>query len=255
MSAGKKAREEKWQAYKKRKTRKRKEALIESFLPVVEEVASSVFARVPRSVEYGDLVGSGTLGLIHAIRTFDETKGPDFESYCAFRVRGAILDGLRRMDSISRQSRSRIRKVKVARERLRMALGREPSGAEVAAKLGITHDEYSEWMRKGTPPMSIEGHWNVSRENRTATPLEILVDDNSENPDEDMRRRDFQRDLTRGLTAQEKELVRLYYFEENTMERVGDLMNLSESRVSQLHSRILERLKARFKHEPAPTMT
>jgi len=253
MKSKKAAREQMWLAYRTRPTKKTKQTLIESFLPVVEEVASSVFARVPRSVEYGDLVGSGTLGLINAIRTFDESKGPDFESYCAFRVRGAILDGLRRMDSISRQSRTRVRKIKVARERLRARLCREPSGAEVARALDITADQYAEWVRKGTPPVSIEGHWNVSRDDRSATPLEILVDEDSRNPEDDMRRRDLQRDLTRGLTAQEKELVRLYYFEENTMERVGDLMNLSESRVSQLHSRILERLKARFEKEAVPT--
>ncbi len=219
--------------------------LIEHYLPIVRYTAERLYARLPDEVEIDDLISAGTFGLIDAINAFDLSRGVKFETYCSQRIRGAILDELRSMDWVPRLVRSRSHKVSEARGVLEMELGRKPTDQELAKKMKVSLTEYRKLQRdaQAVGLISLSRKWFETDSSRDIREIDVLEDKRSENPFRQFQRKDVREWVTRGLSRAERLIILLYYFEGMTMKEIGETLALSESRVSQMHSAILERLK------------
>jgi len=223
---------------------------LERYLPLVRYNAERIYARLPDEVDIEDLVQAGFYGLRDAVNAFDLDRGVKFETYCAPRIRGAILDELRTMDWVPRLVRSRTAKVDGARNALEMKLGRKPTQQEIAEHLGVDGEEYKKIHRDGSPVgvVSLSRNWNRSDGNRELREIDVIQDRRQVNPLNETQRRDLKDLITKGLSRAERLIVVLYYYEEMTMKEIGATLDLSESRVSQMHSSILARLKAQMQH-------
>ncbi|MCD6377902.1 MAG: FliA/WhiG family RNA polymerase sigma factor [Planctomycetes bacterium] len=234
-----------WKEYTKTHSEEIRNRLIEHYLPLVRYTAERLYARLPDEVELDDLISAGTFGLIDAISAFDINRGVKFETYCSQRIRGAILDELRSMDWVPRLVRSRSHKVAEARNALEMELGRKPTDRELAKKMKVSTKEFQKLQRdaRTTNVVSLSRKWFESDSNKDVREIDVLEDKRSENPFERFQQKDIKEWITRGLSRAERLIIILYYFEGMTMKEIGQTLDLSESRVSQMHSAILERLK------------
>ncbi len=240
-----------WQEFKKENTRDLRNFLVEQYLHVVKYNAERIFAKLPDEVELDDLVSAGIFGLIDAIEAFDLTRGVKFETYCAPRIRGAILDELRSMDWVPRLVRSRAHKLDQVSKILEAELGRSATDEELAHRMGIDREEFSKLKRDATAVslVSLSRKWFETDSQKDVCEIDVLQDKRGENPLEEIQKRDLKSSLTKGLTRAEKLILVLYYYEEMTMKEIGATLDLSESRVSQMHSSILARLKAQMSHQ------
>lgn len=222
--------------------------LWEKFLPIVRYNAERIHARLPDEVDVEDLVQAGMFGLMGAISAFKLEKNVKFETYCARRVQGAILDELRAMDWVPRLVRSRSSKVDGVRRSIEMETGEPATDNDVAKRLGVGKEEFDKIRRdsRAVSTMSMTRKASDSSGGETRD-LEIMRD-GSDNPVRSMQRKDLRDMLTKGLSRAERLIVILYYYESMTMKEIGATLALSESRVSQMHSAILERLKAQMQH-------
>lgn len=222
--------------------------LWERFLPIVRYNAERIHARLPDEVDVEDLVQAGMFGLMGAISAFKLEKNVKFETYCARRVQGAILDELRAMDWVPRLVRSRSSKVDGVRRSIEMETGEPASDHEVAKRLGVGKEEFDKIRRdsRAVSTMSMTRKASDSSGGETRD-LEVMRD-GADNPVRSMQRKDLRDMLTKGLSRAERLIVILYYYESMTMKEIGATLALSESRVSQMHSAILERLKAQMQH-------
>ncbi|GIW73686.1 MAG: RNA polymerase sigma factor [Phycisphaerales bacterium] len=237
-----------WKLYAENPTEEIRNFLWERYLPIVRYNAERIHARLPDEVDVEDLVQAGMFGLMGAISAFRLDKNVKFETYCARRVQGAILDELRAMDWVPRLVRSRSTKVENIRRAIETETGQPATDEQIAARLGVGQEEFEKIRRDSQPvsTMSItrkstEGHNGETRD------LEVMRD-NGENPIRAMQRKDLREMITKGLSRAERLIVILYYYENMTMKEIGATLALSESRVSQMHSAILERLKAQMQH-------
>lgn len=224
-------------------------ALMEFYLPVVRFHADRLRARLPDGVDVDDLISAGVFGLEKAIRSFDPARGFKFETFASPRIHGEILDSLRAMDWVPRLVRSRSAKVDAAVRRHEMAHGRKPTEVELAQSLGICDAEEFARVRRDSSAAavgSIDRKWSEQDSGRETCDAEVLVDQGEANPASQAARRDLKALLMRGLTRSEKLIVALYYWEQMTMKEIGKVLDLSESRVSQMHASILGRLKAQL---------
>lgn len=224
--------------------------LVEKYLPLVRYNAERICKRLPDEVDIDDLIQAGTFGLREAVASFDLERGVKFETYCANRIKGAILDELRAMDWVPRLVRSRTNKLEWARQRIEMATGQPATEEQIAEVLGVEGEEFEKVLRDSRPT-------NISSINRRAFPgdsgrevreLDIVRDDSDDGPVSELQRRDLRELITKGLSRAERLIVILYYYEGMTMKEIGATLDLSESRVSQMHSSILARLKAQMQH-------
>ena len=240
-----------WVQFKKTGDKELRNLLVEEYLSLVKYNAERLYAKLPDEVELDDLISAGVFGLMDAIDAFDLERGVKFETYCASRVRGAILDELRHMDWVPRLVRSRAHKVAQATKTLEAELGRTVSDEEVAERMGINQDEFIKLKRDATAVslVSLNRKWFETDSQKDVCEIDVLEDKRGENPLEEIQRRDLKNALTRGLSRAEKLIVVLYYYEEMTMKEIGATLDLSESRVSQMHSCILARLKAQMSHQ------
>lgn len=222
--------------------------LWERFLPIVRYNAERIHARLPDEVDVEDLVQAGMFGLMGAISAFKLEKNVKFETYCARRVQGAILDELRAMDWVPRLVRSRSSKVDGVRRSIEMETGEPASDNDVAKRLGVGKEEFDKIRRdsRAVSTMSMTRKASDSSGGETRD-LEVIRD-GCDNPVRSMQRKDLRDMLTKGLSRAERLIVILYYYESMTMKEIGATLALSESRVSQMHSAILERLKAQMQH-------
>ena len=234
-----------WREFDKRPTKKIRNSLMEHYLPIVRYTAERLSAKLPDEVEVDDLISAGIFGLLDAIKAFDLSRGVKFETYCAQRIRGAILDELRSMDWVPRLVRSRAHTVERARSALEMALGRKPTERELAKKLRISLREFRKLQRdaRAVGMVSLSRKWFETDNNRDVREIDVLEDKRSEDPFRHFQSKDVKEWVTRGLSRAERLIIILYYFEEMTMKEIGETLALSESRVSQMHSAILERLR------------
>lgn len=220
--------------------------LIVGMMPIVRRVALQLRGHLPAYVELDDLVSAGTLGLIDAVRKFDSTKGATLESYARFRIRGAILDSLRDEDPASRDMRRRIKKIERACHNLEFQLSRPPSDWEMAGAMGVS---LTEWYAMGSElrQLGFEGVGGKI-EVRQRTAEDNVAASSGEGPFELCYQRE-QRDIFHlalaCLTERERTIMALYYQESLTMRQIGARLGIDESRVSQLHSGALTRLRAR----------
>ena len=235
-----------WDEYRKTGTEEIRNFFLEKYLPLVRYNAERVHTKLPDEVDVDDLRQAGVFGLMDAIDSFDPDRGVKFETYCAPRIRGAILDELRAMDWVPRLVRSRTAKVEGARKRLEMKLGRHPTQQEIAEKLGVSMEEFGKLEKDAGPTgvVSLNRKWYETDSNKDVREIDVLKDERQINPLTMVQKRDLKDMITKGLTLAERLIVVLYYYEEMTMKEIGVTLDLSESRVSQMHSSILARLKA-----------
>jgi RNA polymerase sigma factor for flagellar operon FliA len=235
-----------WQEYRERPTVELRNRLVEKYLPLVKYNAERIWARLPDGVELDDLISAGVFGLMDAVDAFDLTRGVKFETYCVPRIRGAMLDELRTMDWVPRLVRSKASKMEAARKELEAALGRPPLREELAAKLGLPPEQIDAYVGEATAVnlVSLNKKWYETDSYKDVREIDILEDKKAEDPTHRLQNRDLMRLVTRGLNRNERLIVILYYYEEMTMKEIGSTLNLSESRVSQMHSSIVQRLQA-----------
>lgn len=242
--------QEVWVAYKKKATEANRNVLLEHYLALVKYNAERIHTKLPDEVDVEDLMSAGIFGLMDAIDSFDLDRGVKFETFCAPRIRGAILDELRAMDWVPRLVRSRSSMVDQARKSLEKQHGRKPTEEEIARKLNVSKDEFSK-IRKDAGAVhvtSLSRKWYETDSNKDVREIDVLKDAKQVNPLTQVQKRDLKDLITKGLSRAERLIVILYYYEEMTMKEIGVTLDLSESRVSQMHSSILARLKAQLQH-------
>ncbi len=235
-----------WVDYKKDQTDQHlRNTLMERYLPLVRYNAERVWSKLPDGVDLNDLISAGVFGLMDAIEAFDMERGVKFETYCVPRIRGAMLDELRTMDWVPRLVRSKASKLEAARKQAEVELGYSPSDSEIAAKLQISAEEYDRLKAEASAVnlVSLNKKWYETDSYKDVREVDILEDMKGEDPTNGIQRRDLMKLVTKGLNRNERLIIILYYYEELTMREIGNTLGLSESRVSQMHSSIVLRLK------------
>ena len=234
-----------WREFKKSGDRSLRNALMEEFLPIVKYNAERIGAKLPDEVENDDLISAGIFGLMDAIDAFDLERGVKFETYCAPRIRGAILDELRSMDWVPRLVRSRANKLERVSRELESTLGRSPTEGEIAQRLNLPSGEFEKLVRDATAvtQVSLSRKYSETDSNKDVFEIDVIEDKRGKDPVTEIQKKDLKDLVTRGLTRAERLILILYYYEEMTMKEIGATLDLSESRVSQMHSSILKRLK------------
>jgi RNA polymerase sigma factor for flagellar operon FliA len=237
-----------WKDYRATPTVELRNQLLEYYLPLVKYNAERIWSRLPDGVELDDLISAGTFGLMDAVDAFDLERGVKFETYCVPRIRGAMLDELRTMDWVPRLVRSKQSKVEAAKKELEVTLGRPPRPEELAVKLGIPMDQIGAFVGEANAVnlVSLNKKWYETDSYKDVREIDILEDKKAEDPTGTLQNRDLMRLVTRGLNRNERLIVILYYYEEMTMKEIGATLNLSESRVSQMHSSIVARLQSQL---------
>ena len=234
-----------WTEYKNTGSETARTGLIEFYLPLVKYLAERLLTKLPQSVELEDLTSAGVFGLMDAIDGFDMSRGVKFETYCTTRIRGAILDGLRAMDWVPRLVRSKAHKLDEAQRRLEVELGRAPTAREMADKMDIDIEEYDAMVKeaRAVTIISLGDRSDDGDEDRALTKIDHLEDKRGPDPIHEISKREVMDLVMKILDRRERLILILYYFEELTMREIGLALDLSESRVCQLHSRIIDRLK------------
>ena len=236
-----------WRGYREKGDQSAREQLLVSNLPLVHHVARQVRRRSRVDTEYDELVSAGTIGLIQAIDNFDIGRGLAFSTYAAPRIRGAILDDHRRRDRVPRSIRRKQREIATAREALTEELGRSPNDQETAASLGIDQERLWQWQRETEHAVRVSLDKPVDTEaGRHTTPEEMLVGEDSEQIEDlvsmDQEVRILRRAIT-GLKKRERVVLSLYYFENLKLREIGQVLDVTESRVSQIHSQAIKNLR------------
>jgi RNA polymerase sigma factor for flagellar operon FliA len=219
--------------------------LIETYLPLVKYNAERIWARLPDGVELDDLISVGVFGLMDAIDAFDTSRGVKFETYCVPRIRGAMLDELRSMDWVPRLVRSKASKLNEALRGLEAKLGRQPTDEELAGHMCLTLEELEKHVHEANAVglISLNKKWYETDSYKDVREIDILEDKKGEDPTRRIQKNDLMRLVTKGLNRNERLIILLYYYEEMTMKEIGATLDLSESRVSQMHSAIVNRLQ------------
>ena len=231
-----------WLRYKTEGDEAARNLLLEHYLPIVRKVAECLFTKLPDEVDVEDLISAGIFGLMDAVRAYDLSRGVRFETYCYMRIRGAILDELRSMDWVPRLVRSREHKLHKALHKVTMKLGRPPTDEELAREMHLAMTEFQKLIRDSAAVglVSLNQKWFEIREE--------LEDKNTESPVETASKRESLAELIRGeLSRAERTIIILYYFEDMTMKEIAKALGLSESRISQIHASVLNRLQETLK--------
>ncbi|HEV58505.1 MAG TPA: FliA/WhiG family RNA polymerase sigma factor [Phycisphaerales bacterium] len=240
--------EQVWQEFFVTRDEYHRNLLMEHYLRIVRYTAERIYAKLPDKVELDDLISAGIFGLMDAIDAFDPERGVKFETYCTPRIRGAILDELRNMDWVPRLVRARAHQLERALQTLEAHLGRIPTEKEIAEELELNMEEFRRLQRDANAIglVSLSNKFSDSEGERDIREIDVIEDQKSQNPLLEAQKRDLKNLLTKGLTRAERLIVVLYYYEEMTMKEIGATLDLSESRVSQMHSSIIARLKAQM---------
>jgi RNA polymerase sigma factor for flagellar operon FliA len=229
-----------------------REALILEHTPLIRYVAGRVAMRLPPHVPLEDLYSAGVLGLIDAVDKFDPRQNVKFKTYAEFRIRGAILDELRAMDWVPRSVRKKSSKVEDAYHKIQNQLGRAASDEEVASALGISLDEFFHLLDevKGVNLLSLDDQNNLLGQLDSEQVLEALGREDNEDPLTQLGLAELRRQVAaaiEGLPEKEKLVVSLYYYDELTMREIGEVLGYTESRISQMHTKAILRLRARLR--------
>ena len=237
-----------WDEYFATRSEECRNRLMEQYLHIVKYTAERMSTKLPEEVDVDDLISAGIFGLMDAVKAFDPDRGVKFETYCAPRIRGAILDELRSMDWVPRLVRSRAHKLNEATSALEAQLGRKPEMRELAKEMKMSLREFHKLERDAhaTGVVSLSRKWFETDSHKDVREIDVLEDKKSDDPYRAVQKKDLRELVTRGLSRAERLIVLLYYFEEMTMKEIGETLDLSESRVSQMHSAILLRLKTQL---------
>lgn len=236
-----------WQDYAKHKSADIREKLILEYAPLVRLVAGRLSMYLGYNVEYEDLVSYGIFGLIDAIDKFEYAKAVKFETYASLRIRGAILDQIRKMDWIPRTIRQKQKQIDTAMKEFELTNGRQATDAELAEKLGIKEEEYAEWQAqmKVTNVVSL----NEFMEQGADVPNKKESSSHYAQPEEAYELEELKqvlKDSLELLTEKEKRVIELYYYEELTLKEISSILEVSESRISQLHTKALQKMKGKM---------
>ncbi len=241
-----------WARYRERGDLAARAQLLDRYLGLVHHSAHQLARRISRDIEIDDLIGSGTLGLVQALEGFDPGRGLAFSTYAMPRIRGAMLDELRARDWMPRSVRTRSRQLAAARAKLQQSLGRQPSHEEIASTLGVDLPTFWKWQEEvdGRLVLQLDG---ASHGGDDALPLaETIADVAAEEPGDALDETgtlERMRGAFRQLSTRDRLVLTLYYYEEMNLREIGEVLHVSESRVSQIRTRALRRL--RDLHEPA----
>lgn len=234
-----------WTEYQKNKTPQLREQIIIEYAPLVKLVAGRLSMYLGYNVEYEDLVSYGIFGLIDAIDKFDTKKEVKFETYASLRIRGAILDQIRKMDWIPRTVRQRQKKIDAAIKNVEMKTGKAATDDEIASELGVSEEEYSNWQSQ----MKVKNL--VSLDEFTEQGSEPVADasytsSHFAQPEDVVAETELKEVLAKSLellTEKERKVIELYYYEELTLKEISKVLEVSESRVSQLHTKALAKMR------------
>ena len=250
-----------WQEYRKTRDQALRDRLILTYAPLVKFVAGRLGASLPAHVDEQDLVSYGLLGLIGAIERFDPDREIKFETYAISRIKGAIIDELRSLDWVPRSVRTRAREIERAIAELERRLHRAPTDEEIAAKVGITTEELEDSLSEisRSSMAALDELWSPSGGGDQIALIDTIEDDDAPDPEFSLEQTEMKEALGEAiarLPEREKLVVTLYYYEELTLREIGEVLGVTESRVSQLHTKAVLRLKARLSggmREPAET--
>ena len=246
-----------WSEYRRTKDKAVRDRLILTYAPLVKYVAGRLGSGLPAHVDEGDLVSYGLLGLIGAIDRYDPDRDIKFETYAIMRIKGAIIDELRALDWVPRSVRSRAREIERAIRELEAKLGRAPEDDEIAAKIGITTDELEESLTdiSRSSIAALDELWSVSGEGDQVSLLDTIEDSSGPRPADSLDETELRETLAEAiarLPEREKLVITLYYYEELTLREIGEVLGVTESRVSQLHTKAVLRLRSRLGGALAP---
>jgi RNA polymerase sigma factor for flagellar operon FliA len=239
-----------WRRYKSDGDEGARERLVVAYSPMVKFVAGRLGAGLPSHVEDADLISYGLVGLIGAIERFEPERGIKFETFALTRIRGAIIDELRSLDWVPRSVRSRAREIETAQAKLEHELQRAPTEAELAAKLNMTEAELQSALLEiaNSSVYALDELWTVSDSSGDQVSLlDTIADDSAADPQEALASTEVKDLLTEaisGLPEREQLVVALYYYENLTLREIGEVLGVTESRVSQLHTKAVMRLKS-----------
>jgi RNA polymerase sigma factor for flagellar operon FliA len=243
--------EELWKRFTKSKEQDIRDYFVLKYAPLVKYVAGKISIGMPQSIEFDDLVSYGVFGLIDAINKFDFNRGIKFKTYAMTRIRGAIFDELRSIDWIPRSIRQKAKQIEQVISELENKLGRTVEDDEIAQELGISNEEFQSLLNKlsGTSMLSLNDIWYLGDDSDELSILETLEAPDTMNPDvmiEKEEIRDYIIDAIKKLPDKEKKVIVLYYYEDLTLKEIGEVLEVTESRVSQLHTKAIMRLRGRL---------
>ncbi len=236
-----------WQEFVIDKPQHVRDSLIEHYMPQVYQTAERMAAKLPDHVNINDLIGWGTLGLIDAINRFDPDREIKFSTYCSSRISGQIIDELRRLDWIPRLVRVRVHQLERTRDALSSKLGRIPDDEEIAREMEMDMDQYDDFLKdtRVKSMVSLNRKWDEDDDGELGQ-IEMLPDMTATNPLTELQRAEIKEIAIKGLNEKQKQVLVMYYFDNLNLKDIGDILELSESRVSQIHAQILDFLKEKF---------
>ncbi|MGE3540115.1 MAG: FliA/WhiG family RNA polymerase sigma factor [Candidatus Tectimicrobiota bacterium] len=229
-----------------------KERLILEYAPTIKYIAQRIAARLPPHIGLDDLMNAGVIGLIDAIEKYDSSRDNTFKTYAEFRIRGAMLDELRSLDWVPRSVRQKETALERAYEELERSLGRSANDDEVAARLEIPLEDFHEWLHqiRGVSLLSLEAPGLRSTDGETVNLLDLVATDDTQSPAQVVQARRLKEVIAEAideLPYQEKVVISLYYYEELTMKEIGKVLEITESRVSQIHTKSILHLRSKLK--------
>jgi len=237
-----------WVRWQQEQDKKARDALVIAHLPLVHRVVRKMSSHWNCTVNHEDLVGMGTLGLIEAVERFDIKRGNEFITFATWRIRGSILDGLRSLDWIPRTLRAKAKEIESAYANLEHQLLRSATDEEIAVHLGMSVSEFQQTVHElsVTPLVSLDGMLSNDSSDNDATMSDMIMDPNSPQPETFIERSSVQELLTgvlERLPDKERLVITLHYYEEFSFKEIAEVLELSSSRVSQLHSKAIYRLR------------
>jgi len=246
-----KTEEELWELYRETRDPQIRDRLIRQYAPLVKYVAGKVAVGMPNNVEFDDLVGYGVFGLFDAVDKFDPKKHVKFKTYAVTRIRGAIFDELRSMDWVPRSVRQKTREIEETIRRLESTLGRSATDQEIAKEMNMSVKEFQKLMMKvsGTSMLSLNDVWYTGDEDDKVTIADSVESPQSMNPDTIVEKSEIKRVIVEAigeLPDKEKKVLVLYYYEDLTLKEIGKVLSVTESRVSQLHTKAIMRLRSKL---------
>lgn len=240
-----------WRNYRDTGDQSIRDAIVKQYAPLVKYVAGKVSMGMPQSVDFDDLVGFGVFGLFDAIEKFDPDKHVKFKTYAVTRIRGAIFDELRSIDWVPRSVRQKTREIDETVQHLEARLGRSATDDEVAGEMGMSLEQYNQMMLKvrGTSMLSLNDVWYTGEDNDKISIVESIEAPNSLRPDAIAEKDEMRRVIVEAindLPEKEKKVLVLYYYEDLTLKEIGKVLDVTESRISQLHTKAISRLRSKL---------
>lgn len=232
--------------------KERRKQIIVDYLPMVKYIAIRIHNRLPANIELDDLISYGIIGLIDAVKRYNPSKKAEFKTYAEYRIRGSILDELRAKDWVPRSVRDKAKLVEEAYQKLEHELQRSPTEKEIAGYMKLTIEEYHQLLNsiKSISILSFEDLFKTNEEGSKPSGSEHIKDTSTIDPVEEVQKQEIKqiiKDVLSEMNEKEKTVISFYYFEEMTFKEIANIMSVTESYVSQIHTQAMIRLKVKLK--------